>query len=86
MLPMPPEEEALVDEYTTKLARLMHKYTEPEKLKDFESIEVELRDQIVELVAPKIGNFFFRRGRKTLREQAKNKKYGGRDRNQPKTS
>ncbi len=66
MLPIPPEEEALVDEYTTKVARLMYKYTEPEKLKDFESIEVEVRNQIVELVAPKIGEFFFQKGEKSV--------------------
>jgi hypothetical protein len=64
MLEMSPESEALADEYTTKLARLMFEHTEPEKLKDFESMEVEIRDQIIKRIAPKIGEFFFSEGGK----------------------
>lgn len=64
MLPMSPEVKALIDDYTTALARLMREHTEPEKLKDFESMEVEIRDQMVELIAPKIGKFFFQKEEK----------------------
>ena len=46
MLPIPPDEQAQIDECIEKLAGHMMKYTEPEKLEDFESIEVELIDQI----------------------------------------
>jgi len=59
MLPIPPNEQAQIDEYVEKLAGYMMKYTEPEKLEDFESIEVEVIDQIQKKIAPKIGEFFF---------------------------
>lgn len=61
---MPPEKEALLKEYLTELARLMREHTETEKLKDFESMEVEVRDQILELVTPVIGEFFFQKEEK----------------------
>lgn len=58
---MPPEKATVLKEHLTELARLMREHTEPEKLKDFESIEVEVRDQILELVAPAIGEFFLQK-------------------------
>lgn len=61
MLPMPAEEKDLLNHYLTESARLMRKYTESEKLKDFESIEVEVREQLQSLVAPTIGEFFFQK-------------------------
>lgn len=59
MLPIPPDVQAQMEEHIEKLAGYMMKYTEPEKLEGFENIEVEVRDQIQEIVAPKIGEFFF---------------------------
>jgi hypothetical protein len=59
MLPMPPEEKALLNQYLTESARILYKYTEPEKQQDFESIEVEVRTQMLEIVGPTIGEFFF---------------------------
>lgn len=61
MLPIPPEEKAMLDYHLTESARILRQYTEPEKQKDFESIEVEVRSQILEIVGPTIGEFFFRR-------------------------
>lgn len=44
----------------------------PEKLKDFETIEVEVRTLVIEEVAPKIGEFFFSEGgEKTSGKQRK---------------
>lgn len=45
--------------YLTESARILREYTEPEKQKDFESIEVEVRTQMLEVVGPTIGEFFF---------------------------
>lgn len=59
MLNIPPEEKSELDTYLTEAARILRKYTETEKLKDFESIELEVRKQMVEVVAPQIGGFFF---------------------------
>ena len=59
MLPIPQEEKDLLNHYLTESARILYKYTEPEKQEDFESIEVEVRNQMLEVVAPTIGEFFF---------------------------
>jgi hypothetical protein len=61
MLPMPADDKALLDYHLTESARIMRKYTEPEKQKDFESIEVEVRSQMLEIVGPTIGEFFFQK-------------------------
>lgn len=58
---MPAEEKALLNYHLTESARLMRKYTEAEKLKNFESIEVEVRNQMQSVVAPTIGEFFYRK-------------------------
>ena len=68
MLPIPPEEKALLNQYLTESARILYKYTEPEKQRDFESIEVEVRTQMLGVVGPTIGEFFFPRREKTLRK------------------
>ncbi|MGL4500703.1 MAG: ISKra4 family transposase [Planktothrix sp.] len=64
MLPIREKDQTLINYHLTELARLMRQYTEPEKLKNFEVIEVEVRDQIQEIVAPTIGEFFFPEGGK----------------------
>ena len=52
MLPMSPEEKALLNYHLTESARILREYTELEKQKDFESIEVEVRKQMLEIVGP----------------------------------
>lgn len=66
MLPISAKEQALINYHVTELARLMHKNTEPSKLETFESIEVEVRNQIQEIVAPSIGDFFCPMGEKNV--------------------
>jgi hypothetical protein len=58
MLEIPPEEKAKLDKYIVETAKILRKYTEPEKLDDFESIELEVRTQMMSVVSPKIGEFF----------------------------
>lgn len=62
MLFIPPDDKALLVHHITESARLMRKYTEPEKLTKFESMEIEIRDQMLDLVGPTIGEFFFSDG------------------------
>ncbi len=62
MLKMTAEDQARLKASLNETAALLRKYTEPEKLKTFESIELELREQILEVVAPEIGEFFFLKG------------------------
>lgn len=70
MLNIPPEDQAQLNEALTEAARILRKYTETEKLQDFEMIEIEVREQLIEVVAPQIAEFFFRRRGTKVRTQA----------------
>lgn len=56
------EDQEKLEAAAKETARILRKYSDPEKLKTFESIEVEVREQIQTVVAPKIAEFFFRKG------------------------
>jgi hypothetical protein len=58
MLPISLEDKAVLEEHLHQAASILKQYTEPEKLKDFESIEVELRTQILTVVSPTVAEFF----------------------------
>jgi hypothetical protein len=58
MLEIPPQEKAQLEKYLVETAKILRKYTESEKLNDFESIELEVRNQMMSVVSPKIGEFF----------------------------
>jgi hypothetical protein len=58
MLEIPLEEKAQLEKYLVETAKILRKYTELEKLNDFESIELEVRSQMMSVVSPKIGEFF----------------------------
>lgn len=57
-----PEAQAQFEQYLEAAARIMYAHTDPEKLKDFESIEWEVRSQLLQEVAPRIGEFFSQAG------------------------
>lgn len=42
----------------SEAAKLLFKNTSPEKLKDFDSIEMILREYLLEIIAPLIASFF----------------------------
>jgi hypothetical protein len=69
MLNIPSEEKSQLDTYLTEAAKILRKYTEAEKLNDFESIELEVRKQMMEVVSPKIGEFFCHPKEKTRQER-----------------
>lgn len=48
-----------IDWYIKEAGKLMYQSIDKENLKDFEEIELELRDQILERVSPVIGEIFF---------------------------
>jgi hypothetical protein len=58
MLPITPEDKAALEQHLHQAASILKQYTEPDKLKDFESLEVELRTQILTVVSPTIAEFF----------------------------
>jgi hypothetical protein len=74
MLNIPPEEKAQLDTYLVETAKILRKYTEPDKLNDFESIEIEVRNQMIEVVSPKIGEFFCQKEQKNSQERLEKSK------------
>jgi hypothetical protein len=56
---MTPEEQAIVNRKLTEVAEILYKNTSPEELKTFETIELSVREHLLETVATEIGNFFF---------------------------
>lgn len=61
MQPLSKEKQAKLDKHIEAVARILYEHTEPEKLRSFESIESEVRSQILAKVSPRIGEFFFQR-------------------------
>jgi len=55
---LPPEAQAQLEQHLEAAAQLLYNHTDPDKLKDFESIEWEVRAQLLQEVAPRIGEFF----------------------------
>ncbi len=85
MIELSPEKQQEFDEHILAISRILYEHTEVENLKTFETIEWEVREQMLKKVTPKIGEFFFRRGRKKVREAKKFKDLLGIGRNQPET-
>ena len=55
---MTPEDKAIIKEKLTEVAEILYKNTPDEKLDTFETIELTVREHLLDTVAPTIGNFF----------------------------
>ena len=55
---MTPEDTRKLKHHLTEAARILREDTPEANLKDFESIELALRDHMVKTVGPTIGDFF----------------------------
>ena len=62
MIQLSPEKQQELDEYILAISRILYEHTEVENLKTFETIEREVREQMLEKVTPQIGEFFFQKG------------------------
>ena len=58
MQPLSPDAQAKLQSHLDAVAEILYTHTEADKLEDFESIEWELREQILTQVAPHLGEFF----------------------------
>lgn len=58
MRPLSPEDQSALNYHLQQAAKILKDHTEPEQLKDFESLEVEVRKQVQTRVSPVIGEFF----------------------------
>lgn len=56
---MTPEQRQKLKINLQEIADIFYQNTPPENLQSFESIELTVREQIVEIVAPEISSFFF---------------------------
>lgn len=56
---MTPEDHQQLQEYLKGISEILYRNTPSENLKDFETIEKTVREQILTTVAPQIGEFFF---------------------------
>ena len=52
------EEQQNIKIYLQAIAEVLYKNTSPDNLKSFESIELIVREYLVEIVAPEISSFF----------------------------
>jgi len=64
MIVMSPEKQQELDEHILAISRILYEHTEVENLKTFETIEWEVREQVLEKVTPQIGDFFSEGGEK----------------------
>ena len=69
MKKLSPQAEQELKKHLTQVAEILYQHTESEKLQDFETIEWELRNQLLEKVAPQLGEFFFHKEANKLRER-----------------
>jgi hypothetical protein len=58
---MTPEEKAIIEEKLKEVAEILYKNTHEEELDTFETIEMSVREHLLDTVAPTIGNFFLTR-------------------------
>ena len=56
-----PEENKEIKEHLKAVARILYQNTSTDELNQFEDIETTLREEIQEVVAPEIAQFFFQK-------------------------
>ena len=61
------EEQQNIKIYLQAIAEALYKNTSPDNLKSFESIELTVREYLVETVAPEISSFFLTQQEELLR-------------------
>jgi hypothetical protein len=57
---MTPKDKQKLKEYIKGISEILVKNTPPENLKDFESIELAIRDHLLKEISPEIGSFFLK--------------------------
>jgi hypothetical protein len=57
---MTPEEQQKIKINLQEIAEILYKNTPVDNLQSFESVELSIREHLLETVAPKISNFFLR--------------------------
>ncbi len=55
---MTPEEQVIVQQKLKEVASILYRNTPSEELETFETVELSVREHLLETVAPEIGEFF----------------------------
>ena len=55
---MTPEEQAIVQKKLKEVAEILYKNTPNKELQTFETVELSIRNHLLQTVAPNIGTFF----------------------------
>ncbi len=71
---MTPEEQAIVQEKLREVAEILYKNTPLESLKTFETVELSVREHLLEIVAPEVGNFFSNQQEEKVQEGSEKSK------------
>ncbi len=66
---MTPEEQATIKEHLRQVAEILYKNTPSAELTRFETIELTVREHIMETVGPEIGDFFTSQQAENPREE-----------------
>ncbi len=67
---MTPEEQSIVDQKLREVAEILYNNTPREELATFETIELSVRNHLLEKVSPKIGEFFSMRQGEIRQEES----------------
>lgn len=67
---MTPEEKQKLQEHIKNISEILVQNTPSEQLKDFESIELAIRDHLLKEINPEIASFFFKQQHKQQQEEA----------------
>ena len=71
---MTPEEQQKIQINLQEIAAILYKNTPGEKLQDFESVELSVREHLIKTVAPEISGFFSVGGGKRFWKKKNHKK------------
>lgn len=69
---MNPEKEQALKEHIQAIAKILYEETSPEQLRDLETIEATVHDQITEYVSPEIGIFLSNKQQAQVPEELEN--------------
>lgn len=66
------EQEKALKEHIQEIAKILYQETSPEQLKDLETIEATVRQQMTEYVSPEIGIFLSKKRQEQVLGEAEN--------------
>jgi hypothetical protein len=67
---MTPEEQSIVAQKLSEVAEILYNNTPSEELATFETIELSVREYLLGIVAPKLGEFFSREQEEVKQEES----------------